>query len=228
MTGDSRSLDWAMMAVSLFNTILLLWLGLTVLLNAERRDLGHLAGGRRPAAGRGLLRQPHRHPGARHRATSARGWTSGGTSAGCRSSALPFAWYVVMLWYAGFWDDAGTAPAPPPAPVAGRERPAGGWRLVALLALRQPAADLLAQLVAPRPRRLRRLSAACRCWCWSTRSTCLLCIGLSLDALRRPAPSARVMGDLARRRARPWLVATSLVLLAVSLLVARRDAAGSC
>ncbi len=31
-------LDWALMAVSLFNTILPLWLGLTVLLNAERRN----------------------------------------------------------------------------------------------------------------------------------------------------------------------------------------------
>ena len=33
-------LDWAIMAVSLFDTILLLWLGLTVLLNAERRTWG--------------------------------------------------------------------------------------------------------------------------------------------------------------------------------------------
>ena len=45
MTG-SFFLDWAIMAVSLFNTILLLWLGLTVLLNAERRTWGvWLAGG---------------------------------------------------------------------------------------------------------------------------------------------------------------------------------------
>ena len=39
-------LDWALMAVSLFNTILPLWLGLTVLLNAERRNWSiWLAGG---------------------------------------------------------------------------------------------------------------------------------------------------------------------------------------
>ena len=39
-------LNWAIMAVSLFNTILLIWLGLTVLLNAERRTWGlWLAGG---------------------------------------------------------------------------------------------------------------------------------------------------------------------------------------
>jgi hypothetical protein len=39
-------LDWAVLAVSLFNTIVLLWLGLTVLLNAERRTWGiWMAGG---------------------------------------------------------------------------------------------------------------------------------------------------------------------------------------
>ena len=43
---DEFSLNWAIMAVSLFNTILLLWLGMTVLLNAERRTWGvWLAGG---------------------------------------------------------------------------------------------------------------------------------------------------------------------------------------
>ena len=34
------ALNWGIRAVSLFNTIVLLWLGLTVLLNAERRRWG--------------------------------------------------------------------------------------------------------------------------------------------------------------------------------------------
>ena len=38
LLGKVFYIDWAIMAVSLFNTILLVWLGLTVLLNAERRD----------------------------------------------------------------------------------------------------------------------------------------------------------------------------------------------
>jgi signal transduction histidine kinase len=46
-----------------------------------------------------------------------------------------------------------------------------------------------------------------------------MCIGMALNALLRPAPSGRVMGDLARQRARPWLTASSLVLFVVSLLV---------
>jgi signal transduction histidine kinase len=47
----------------------------------------------------------------------------------------------------------------------------------------------------------------------------ILCMGLSIDVLRHPYGSARLMGELARLRARRWLIATSLVLLAVSLLV---------
>src|SRR5581483_8794111 len=44
-----------------------------------------------------------------------------------------------------------------------------------------------------------------------------LCIALSLLAIRRPAAPGRFMGDLARRRARPWLVSAALALLAVCL-----------
>src|SRR5262245_26001813 len=47
----------------------------------------------------------------------------------------------------------------------------------------------------------------------------VLCFILSLSALRWPAASERFMGDLARRRARPWLLAASLVLLVVSLSI---------
>ena len=39
MTGQLL-LDWAVLAASFFNMILVLWLGLTVLLNAERRSWG--------------------------------------------------------------------------------------------------------------------------------------------------------------------------------------------
>ena len=39
------ALDWAIIALSLFNTIAFLWLGLTVLLNAERRHFGAWAAG---------------------------------------------------------------------------------------------------------------------------------------------------------------------------------------
>jgi two-component sensor histidine kinase len=47
----------------------------------------------------------------------------------------------------------------------------------------------------------------------------MMCIGLSLDALRQPAASRRVMGLVARRRAQPWLSSAALALMVVSLLV---------
>ncbi len=46
------------------------------------------------------------------------------------------------------------------------------------------------------------------------------CIGLALDALLRPGPTVRMMGQQARQRSRPWLAAASGTLLLVSLLVA--------
>jgi signal transduction histidine kinase len=47
----------------------------------------------------------------------------------------------------------------------------------------------------------------------------VFCTVLSLDALRHPTPAVRLMGDQARRRARPWLVAATSLLLLVSFLV---------
>ena len=46
------------------------------------------------------------------------------------------------------------------------------------------------------------------------------CVLLSLDALRRPGASDRMMGDVARATGQPWLVAASLLLTAVGALVA--------
>jgi signal transduction histidine kinase len=45
------------------------------------------------------------------------------------------------------------------------------------------------------------------------------CIGLSLEALLRPGLTGRIMGQVARQRARPWLVAASAALFGVSVLV---------
>jgi len=215
MTGEFF-LDWAIMAVSLFNTILLLWLGLTVLLNAERRTWGvWLAGGGMLMGGAFFVS---------HSAILGHGlhYTSQGMDFWwCMGwvpvVALPLAWYVVMLWYAGFWDDR-------QAHLYRRQRL--WFLLTALLAVGLMG---LLGFANPLPSYLQvvqlNLSA--------TPSVggipllilvyppyIVLCISLSLDALRRPGPSGRVMGDLARRRARPWLVAISIILLLISLLVA--------
>jgi len=215
MTG-AFALDWAMMAVSLFNTILLLWLGLTVLLNAERKSWGTwLTGG-------GLLLGAAFF--VSHSAILGHGLhdTGQGMNFWWRVGwmpvvALPFAWYVVMLWYAGFWEKG--------EPYLRRRH--RYWflfavlfvvGLIGLLILGNPLPSYgqMAQLnlsAAPAVAGIPVLVLAYPLYT-------LLCISLSLDVLSRPGPSTRVMGNLARRRAHPWLVAASLVLLLVSMLVA--------
>lgn len=210
-------LNWALLAVSLFNTILLLWLGLTVLLNSDRRAWGiWLSGG-------GLLM------GATfflsHTVLLGLGlpvswskifwWTLGLVPA----LILPAGWYVVMLWYAGYWQE-------PDSDLRRRQRPWLGLTFLLLvlgllglalgiLLLAVPGAqfDQIRQFV-------RWSIAGIPLLALGYSSYVILCFGLSLDALRRPGPSHRVMGQLARQRARPWLTAASLVLLLVGLLVA--------
>lgn len=215
MTGDLL-LDWAIMVVSLFATILLLWLGLTVLLNAERRSWGiWLAGGGLLMGGAFFVS---------HSAILGHGptYASQGIDFWWHAGwvpvvALPFAWYVLMLWYGGFWDTSDT-------PLHRRQRP----RLLLTVLL---ATGLVGLLVFANP--LPSFWQVVQLDMAATPSLggipllllayppyIVLCMGLSLDALRRPGPSARVMGDLARRRAHPWLVAASVALLLAGLLVA--------
>jgi len=106
MTGHFY-LDWPILAVSLFNTILMLWLGMTILLNAERRTWGLWLTGSSLLLGAGFF--------ISHSAILGRGplvgegmdfwWHVGWAPV----IGLPFAWYAVTLWYTGFWDDTQTA-----------------------------------------------------------------------------------------------------------------------
>jgi signal transduction histidine kinase len=209
-------LDWAALALSLFNTILLVWLGLTVLLNAERRGWGiWLTGGGLLVAGAFFLShsailghsQGDLEPGLNI------WWHAGWVPA----ILSPLAWYIEMLWYGGFWDDRS-------APIHRRQFP--GLIFIVLLAFGSLGLVFFANPF-PSFTRVANLDLA------STPAIggipllilvylvyIILCTGLSMDALRFPGPSARLMGELARRRARPWFMAASLVLLVVSLLVA--------
>jgi two-component sensor histidine kinase len=208
-------LDWAIIATSFFNTVALLWLGLTVLLNAERRTWGTWAAGGGLLLG-GLFFVGHSAVVGRDIFT-----ITGEAELWWRVGWLPFIggpymWYLVIAWYAGVlpagrhraWLAAVTAlglaalallafadPLPSLAQVV-YERAPGAWDGArAALALGVPAAVLIYPVYS------------------------VLCVVLALLALRRPESSERFMGDLARRRARPWLVAASLALLVVSLSV---------
>src|ERR1044071_8190632 len=115
-------LDWAGVAVSLANTILLLWLGFTILLNAETRYWGvWLSGGGLLVSGAFFTS---------HTAILGHGLTSldsGMTfwwyTGLVAALALPLIWYVVILWYTGFWDNR-------QSPLFRRQRP---WFILDIL-----------------------------------------------------------------------------------------------
>jgi signal transduction histidine kinase len=248
MLMDDRLLwlvDWALAASSMFNTIVLCWLGLTVLLNARQKSWGVWLGAVGMLTGAGFF--------AGHTATldykledlfaqMGRWWIP---SWACVIS-LPLGWYALMLWYAGFFDAPAISPAAPAispaAPAISPTAPEGekpwlsrywGGRLN-----RQRACFALALVVAcalgsvlllVNPFRLVKqltnadISLTLRGVPWLLTlypPYLLACSLLAIDALRRPIPAARMLADVARSRARPWLIASSLVQFGVSLLVA--------
>lgn len=203
-------LDWAIRALSLFNLIALSWLGLTVLLNAERRVWGTwMAGG-------ALLLGGLFFAGQLTLVSRERGLTPIVVELVWRLGWLPFLgapalWYLVMAWYTGvlrrIWQRVLLV-------AVG----ALGFAALVLLAVMLPSAsygapDLrypgvaLDLLGAPIPILLYLLFS-------------LLCYLISLLALVRPETPDRFMGDLARQRARPWLAGATIALAGVSLIVA--------
>ncbi|HUF39467.1 MAG TPA: hypothetical protein VMN57_13155 [Anaerolineales bacterium] len=214
MTGDWR-LDGAVLTVSLFNSIVLAWLGLTVLLNAERRNWGVWLVGGGILAGAVFF--------VSHTALVGIGfeiplraaefwWLLGWVPL----VLCPLAWYVAVLWYARYWEpDAGR--------LRRRHRP---WLwAVSILAAALLAAILFTGLL-PSIRqldfyRLGLLQDADRIPLVPAVLVAylLLPIGLSLDALNQPVAVERLVEDQARLRARPWLTGAALLLLSVCLAV---------
>lgn len=201
--------DWALIATSLFNTVVLLWLGLTVLLNAERRAWGTWV------TGCGLLFGAAFFVG--HTAVVGRvlGTFTGEMELWWRLGwlvllAAPYLWYLVMAWYSGSLS----------RPVARRWLAAvSALGLIALVTLlvADPLPDYsdvvtrgAAPLFAAGP-----LPAVALVYPVYS----VLCTLFALAVLRAPAGSDRFMGLEARRRARPWLTAATWVLLVVGLAV---------
>ncbi len=203
-------IDWLDIVLSFFNTITLLWLGVTVLLNADRRWWGAWVGAGGLLVG-GIFFAGH---------TAVVGRVIGSYNAEIEFwwwvSWLPFIsspymWYVVIVGYTGalgalthrIWFVITSV--------------LGLSALVLLLvanpipSLREVAYDH-AEVVPTVGGIVPVVSMV-----YPVYST--LCVILSLLALFRPATSNRFMGDLARKRARPWLIVASFVLLIVSLSI---------
>ncbi|MEW5867765.1 MAG: ATP-binding protein [Chloroflexota bacterium] len=214
MSG-SFVLDWLVLAVSLFNTILLIWLGLTVLLNAERRTWGLWLSGVSLLMGGAFFLSHSAILGfgldyLKHAANF--WWYLGWIPV----IVAPFAWYTIMLWYTGFWEGQRN-------PVYLRHRvwffllAFGGIAMLGMFVFARPLPSFF---------QITHFDLSATPSLWGAPVLLLLYppyflanIGLALDALLRPGPTIRVMGHLARQRARPWLAAASLALLLVSLLV---------
>jgi signal transduction histidine kinase len=212
------ALDWALVGVSVFNTILQLWLGLTVLLNTERRTWGVWFMGGGLLAGAAFF--------ISHTAILGQQLFFGNNNDGLNFwwqigwipvIVSPFAWYIVILWYVGFWRDTGTR-------LRKRHR---FWLLLVLdIALGLVFLMIFAHPIPSYEQIIQlNLSATPTINGVPILFTVypifmILCILLSIDALRHPEPADRLMGDLARGRSRPWLMAAAAVLLAVSVLVA--------
>ncbi|MCB8944915.1 MAG: hypothetical protein H6658_14290 [Ardenticatenaceae bacterium] len=212
-------LDWPILAISLFNAILLSWLGLVVLLSAERRrawgiwlsTAGLLMGG-----GFFISHTVILNVGLFAIGRSMILWWTGGLFP---AILLPFAWYMIILWYNGYWENR-------PSPLYHRHR-LWVWLIIAALMVGLITITIGIFLLNTPRSDFVQLRLFVR---WSVAGIPLLavgysiyvvmCIVLSLDALGRPGPSVRIMGDLARQRARPWLAAVSVILLFVSLFVA--------
>ncbi|OQY89225.1 MAG: hypothetical protein B6D41_10555 [Chloroflexi bacterium UTCFX4] len=210
--------DTLALAISLFNTMALLWLGLVVLLSAERKSWGiWLAGGGLLLSGVFFLT---------HTAIIARGlraatfdldvlWHFGWLPI----ITAPLTWYVVMLWYTGQLDALGAA------------RPR--WRRLHFIGLTLCLTSALflcglilfggalptfQQIVLfERAEYARPPGAPLLVGVYAVYN--IACIAFSIHALRHPEPSARWLGDVARKRAQPWFTGAGAALLVVSLLV---------
>lgn len=203
-------LEWAVLAVSFYNTISLLWLGWMVLLAGNRRSPGTwLTGG-------GLLL------GAlfftSHTAILGRGL--GSTSMGMDfwwvlswmpAVFAPLAWYFSLLWYSGY---RFSIPHPHHAWVILVIVLAGSIGLLLVFANPLPTFHYVAGSMI----RLTPSIAGIPLLILVYVGYSLLCYLLPLDLLRT-ARGSDALETRTRRRARPWLVSASVALLFAGILL---------
>lgn len=203
-------LEWALLAISLINTALHLYLALLIALNAERRSWGLWLSSGGLLVG-GLFFVSHTAILGRGPSTfddlSNAWWYLGLVAA----LLLPYVWYVAVLWYAGFWDAASV-----------HKRHSVGLSvssliiiiLIVLFITANPFpsyAQVIRLELTPTPS-ISGVPVLVITFALST----LLNIGLASDMLR----TLNLADDLARRRAQPWMQRTTIMLLVVTLLIA--------
>ncbi|MFN8531618.1 MAG: hypothetical protein U0670_23685 [Anaerolineae bacterium] len=208
------ALDWAILSVSLFNTIIQLWLGITLLLTADRRHRGVWLLGGGALAGAAFFIS-HTAILAQQSMLNPDGldfwWQIGWIPV----MIAPFAWYVLMLWYGGYW----TAPS-----SRLRQRHRLPFSVMAVLIAVSVMLLIILKPIPTYNEIIRAdLSHALRIGGIPLLAAfpilMAFCILLALDALRGAAHTIRQSSDPARQQSLPWLLGASAVLLIVSLCV---------
>ncbi len=208
-------LDWLTLAVSIFNTIIMLWMGMMILLSTDKRTPGvwFASGGLLFGA---LFFVSHTAIIGQEVSFFTPGtnfwWHIGWVPV----VAVPFVWYIVMLWFAGYWDHKASD-------LRMRHK---SWLnitivysllLIVLVIFLNPLGSLsprngLEYEAGPAFSGIPLLFIAYPIYIF-------LCIALSMEVLLRPGPTERFLGEKAREKARPWLVSAGFILLLVSILV---------
>ncbi len=215
---NSPALNFLLQFISLFNAMLLLWLGPSIALHAERpRWFIWLAGGAVMMAGLFfvlhsiILASSIGAILADVRVWWLVGWLP--------LLFLPASWYGMTLWYSGYVNlEIPTRSLKIELPhLWERVAFVGVIALTLLLGLLFLLSNPLPENAAQLPV-LQLLPNILFALLFPIEI--ILCILLSIYTLRRPRPAVRWMGDEARARARPWLMAVAAALLVVTLLVA--------
>lgn len=207
--------QWAILAASLANVILLLWLGLTVLLSSARRGWGTwLTGGALCSGALFFLFQAVVVSLGFDRVTP--GVMARWPLVWCAGFAQPLAWYLVMLWFGGYWAQ----------PRAARHH---RWHRLFLTAQTSALVLVIIDLIFEQVSPFRAYAPTAILAGPMFHGIPMVaivyvlmvgaCTAMALDILAFPAPASQLMLDQARRRARGWLVGNSLVLLVASLLL---------
>ena len=205
---------WITIAASLYTATLLMWLGALVLLGSTRKVHG----------------QPEQHR-TRESLYAGSGLLLAGLAMGAHTAMLdypvevlldrigmwwrplwfamvliPGAWSFLALVYAGFYIDGS---------ALNKRSRAAMW-LGALLGMIALVAGLgidpiqIARQFAALEEST--VSSAMLALCTAYAGYLVLCLTLAADALLRPEPSGRILRDLARRRARPYLLGATAAL----------------
>ncbi|MBI9047858.1 MAG: hypothetical protein JEZ00_00445 [Anaerolineaceae bacterium] len=214
-------LDFGVTVLSIYNGVLLLWLGLTVILNAQRRTWGLWIAGIGLLSGSIFFMLHSMVVGIYPDIFSMdRGywWQIGWVLV----IMLPFAWYVDILWYTGFTEKKVIKNEY--LSKAKRIHRNGVRALLGMVIIMGAVVFLTTPMSQIRDIKTLNILyflsyGGTHAFMWMYALFIIICMALSIYALRTPVPSGRLMGDEARSRALPYLFGATISLFVVSVVI---------